>query len=875
MTRRIINVLLAFFAFVVVFQYIFLPILLHQQGVQKKLSGWISEETKGTVKFDSLSLAFFPSLAFKIKNFSYTSQDADEPFALRGEMLKARLNIFSILARNPQLKDLTIKNASLEGKTHFFSNEAVPFSLTGFSVEARGIRKQSLGSFKARGSFFSNKNNFEVKGSLKIGDLGRFRIEDLLCDLTLTLNRVPLEPILMHRLKLLPLRVIGGDMTGTVKVIKKTAGRKGEWAAELKFKDIVFADPSNPTLSFPKSSQEWTSRGSWETETGKLSIFSSRLLADGLDGELLGDFVINQKGIEKFDTHISFKRYDFKKALIHFPFLGLWFRTGADLTGEGEIRFHSKGDFDSFNAQGELVLDQAAISSDYFVKPKGKPLNLKGNFTLKHRNEWSGDFDLVFQEFKAKGALLGFNTANQDLRFNLLTNKFRLATFLEATASQGERSVWDGDIKVLLNYKGKLADPDQAEIRGVVNLDQVSYRLQGIPFRTPPLVATIKIANQEAYAEESFFYFGDEKAPLELEWLGWENPRIYWRSTADKIDLKTLAVPQKGVSAEGAKKITLDDLKKSLFADATSEKLSENLKKPGTLPVWLERLKAMGEIQMNEVKLGQAPFRQVKGAMTMEAGRWDLVLSGRGAGGELWFEADEDLTYAALPQVRLQGKRLELGEIIPEAGKGTVFFKFYNLRKPMDNVLWRGSALVERGAFQSFSLLGEGARAYKNLEAVQGTEFLNVGIWVEADENRAVLSEVILTSKPLVVQAVSAVGASGELDMKGRLIFSSDVSRKWNRKVSADEKLVSDFELKETLAAPQVSVSGKSSFQAVPRLFDREISDRLDSLKFLTREEARSIRLPEKEKFLSAPAAERPAPEKKAGFFEIFFGKRR
>ena len=91
-----------------------------------------------------------------------------------------RLSLLPILTGDIRFKDLIVKNADARGQTNIFSNKPVPFKLNGFSIEAKGIRKKSFGSFKARGKLFSEEDNFEVyRYLIKKDFLKLLELEDL------------------------------------------------------------------------------------------------------------------------------------------------------------------------------------------------------------------------------------------------------------------------------------------------------------------------------------------------------------------------------------------------------------------------------------------------------------------------------------------------------------------------------------------------------------------------------------------------------------------------------------------------------------------------------------------------------------------------
>ena len=879
--KRFAIILAILIALVLIFQYLFLPFFLRHEKVQEKILHLISEETKGTVQFNRFSLQVFPSLQFQIKEITYESRNTKEPLLFKADFLKARLDLFSILGRQIRLKDLTIKNADISGETRAFSNKPVPFELKGFSIDARGIRKKSLGSFRARGKLFSEEDNFEVTGSLHLEDISYFGWEKMLCDLDFRLNQVPLEPILIHRLQFLPLKVIGGEVTGNIHLIKKSLDRKGEWKADLEFQNIRYADPKNPALSFPKSSQSWTSQGGWDTTSGKLSIISSKLTAPGIDAELIGDFFITDRGLQNFDAHVACREYDFGKARKLFPFLSYWFQNGVEAEGKSEIRFQTKGNFDSFFFHGELVLDEASIRHEYFQKTKDKPLNLKVNVNLENKAKWSGEFDFRYEELRLKGTLLEFRPATDSLRFTLLTNKFRPTTFLEATASINEKIFWDGQLKVLLSYKGKWGDPDNAKIQGIVNLDQIAYGLKGVPFKTPPLTAVLKIEDTEIFSEDSYLEFGEAKAPFELHWKGWAAPRVDWKVTADEVDLSTLFLGFKTKSKTEADEDAFEPSAESRHTEKMSEEEEDELpikKLPGTLPPWLEKLKALGDVRINSVKAGEAFFEPVTGNMIMENGKWKIpFLKGKGAGGEAWFSAEQDLRYQKIPRFQIFGKKLKLNQLLPANSllEGAASFKFYSVREPTKRNIVRGNLLIRDGSFRTASLLKAAGEVFGDEILSLETAFTSLGAWLHMGENKVYFDDVVLNSKRLSFRGEGALETSGMLDLNGRSVFNRRLSAQWHEGASSDNRLSMLTSIKGNYSELQITMDRKSIELINDKKYGKEISGRLDYLKFLNRQSPASIRVPDKRKFLETLDISEKKPKRKAGFFELLFGRRK
>jgi len=886
MLKRLSYTFLAVLGFLILLQYSLLPVFLHHEKVKERIVAAISQETNGTVQFSDLSLRVFPWVSFQMKDLSYHSKNQEEPLNFEAPYLRAGLSLLGLIQKKITLRDLIIKGASISGKTQVFSDQLLPFEFKDLTIDARGIRKSSLGSFRARGRLSSEKNNFEISGSLHLGDLVNFKLNEMLCDLNLKLSQVPIEPLLKERLKFLPLRIINGQVTGSVRVVKKTANRKGDWSADLNFQNILYADPKNPGVSFPPVSQRFESAGSWDVDAGTISIHSSRVLAEGIDGDFTGDFNIADKGLAAFDAHIAFSEFDFEKALRHFPFLTYWFKNGADLKGKGEIRFQAKGTFNSFTLHGEIVLDDVAVEYSYFHKDKGVPLSLVADFKLEDRAAWSGTFDFRYRELKTKGTLLKWVPATQQLSFTLLTNKFHLATFLEATASAKANAVWEGDTKVLLNYQGIAGEPERAKIYGVVNMDNLSYQIKGLPVKTPPLTATFKIENDEITSERSYLMFGDKQADLEVHWKGWENPRIDWNITADTIDLDSLWIKEDPGALKLVSKFKKELLKKMEgTAGLEEEKPSPEMKllNPNALPPWVRQARALGEIAVKKVIFRGSAFTDVKGTYLMENGAWHLVpLEGRAvSGGSVWLEAEQDLKTEALPEVRIYGKNVPLdqfsGAELPGSipVEGTISFSLRTVKDPSAENIVRGSFLINRGSLKNVSILGSAGSLFKEAAPSRGTAFNNLGSRFQIGAEGTTFEGFMLDSKELSLKAAGQWLRTGDIQFLAETLLNKDWSEKWKKNISGNERLAFSLTV-EGQAADLRAIPDPKSLKAVPeRDFLAGISRGFDSFKQLERQSPARFSIPDKMKFLGEVAQSEPqgAP-KKAGFFESLFGFR-
>ncbi len=884
MIKRFSYICLAALALLAVLQYLLLPIFLRHEKVRERLLESISQDTNGTVQFSDLKLRVFPRLSFEIRNLDYQSKDQEEPLNIKAEKLRAGLSLPGVLRKKIQLRDLTLKGAMINGKTRVFSNELFPFELKDLTINARGIRNKDLGSVRARGRLSSEKNNFEINGSLHLGDLANFKLEEMLCDLTLKLSQVPLEPILKDRLKFLPLRIINGRVSGTVGIVKKTRERKGSWSSKLDLENVLYADPQDPEKSFAKSSQTFESAGSWDVATGNITVHSNRLSADGIGGEFIGSFKIANKGLAEFDSHISFKEFDFEKAVLHYPFLTYWFQNGADLKGKGEIRFQAKGTFSHLTLHGEVVLDDVSVEYSYFHKERGVPLSLIADLELKDRSVWSGTFDFRYQELKTKGTLLKWVPAEQLLNFTLLTNKFRLDTFLKATASAKESALWEGETKVLLNYQGLANDPEAAKIYGVINLDSISYQIKGLPVRTPPLTATLKIENSDITSENSYLEFGDQKADLTFSWKGWESPRVEWSVAGESVDLGTLWMKED----VGALKL-VTQFKKELQAkmegtvglgEPTQLPETSRLPEESLLPPWIKRTRAIGEIMIKKAGLGGADFTDLEGTFVMENGSWRLVpLRVRTSSGSLWLETEQDLETGTLPEVRIYGKNIPLGQFssLRPAGNaslvGDISFKLYTVRNPSVEDVVQASFLISRGSLKRVSLLGAVSSLFKEASPSEETTFDNFGSRFRIGEAGAVFNNLVLDSRELSLKGRGTWLRTGEVQFLTETLLSKDWSRKWQKDIEDDERLSLALIVEGKAGDLHATPDPESLKSSADRDFMTSLSREFDALRSLEQQDPSRVSTPSKTQFLGGVSQSSTVP-KKAGFFESLFGSR-
>lgn len=884
MIKRLSYICLAVLAVLALLQYLLLPIFLRHEKVRERLLGVISQDTNGTVQFSDLTLRVFPRLSFEIRNLNYQSKNQEEPLNIKARSLRAGLSLLGVLRKQIQLRDLTLKEATINGKTRVFSNELLPFELQNLTISARGIRNKTLGSIRARGRLSSEQNNFEITGSLHLGDLADFKLEEMLCDLTLKLSQAPLEPLLKDRLKFLPLRIIDGQVSGTVGIVKKTRERKGSWSSKLNLENVLYADPQDPGKSFTKTSQTLESAGSWDVAAGNITIHSNRLLADGIDGEFIGSFKIANKGLAEFDSHISFKEFDFEKAVLHYPFLTYWFQNGAKLRGKGEIRFQAKGTFSHLALHGEVVLDDVSVEYSYFHKERGVPLSLIADLQLKDRSVWSGTFDFRYQELKAKGAILKWMPATQALNFTLLTNKFRLDTFLKATASAKENALWEGETKVLLNYQGLAGDPEAAKIYGVINLDGISYQIKGLPVRTPPLTATLKIENSDITSEGSYLQFGDQKAGVAFSWKGWANPRVEWSVAGDSVDLGTLWIKEN----IGALQL-VTKFKKELQAKMEGTVgLEEGIKLPATLkpseqsllPPWLKRTRAIGEIVIKKAVLGGADLTDLEGTFVMENGSWRLTpLQVRTSSGSLWLETEQDLEAGNLPEVRIYGKNIALGQFssLRPTGNasliGDISFKLYTVRNPSEEDVVQGSFLISRGALKHVSVLGAVGSLFKEAALSEETTFDNFGSRFRIGEAGAVFDGLVLDSRELSLKGRGTWLRSGEIQLLTETLVNKDWSRKWQRDIEGDERLSLALTVEGKAGDLRATPDPRSLKNSADKDFMISLSREFDGLRSLEHQNPSRVSVPNKTQFLGEAAQSQAVP-KKAGFFESLFGSR-
>jgi len=866
MLKRSAIFLTVLFSIVILFQYIFLPFFIRHEKVQERIIERISEETAGSIRFSDFSLRFFPSLSFRIRDVSYESKNEEEPFVFKADTLKAKLSLWSLFQRKIQLKDFVVENANLKGKTKFFSNQPLPFALDGFSIEAKGIRSKNLGSFRARGNFGSEESFFDVKGSLSLGDLAEFKLEEVLCDLTIELSQLLLSELPLESVLPIPLKIVGGGVTGWIHVIKKEERRKGEWSAKLDVVDIVYADLDNSSRSFPKSTQAFESQGSWDVEEGRLTIFSSRISAEGLEGELIGDFGFGPRGIQDFDLHISFPEFDFEQINSHYPFLAYWLNTEMTAKGKGEIRFQVKGNFDAFKLHGEIVLNEASLRHPYLRKEAGLPLALVADLELGNQSIWSGKFDFRYQELKIKGTVVEWNRENQDIEFTFLTNKFLLDTLFKLTASQSPHTLWQGDAKILIHYKGNLKKPDQAEVHGLVNLDGISYQVEDFPLQTPPLFGTLKIESTEAHLEEAYFLIGEEKAPVSLTWKGWQNPRIEWTTEGKVLDVKALlsSVEKTSETGEGAETAEV-----SLLSDVF-------------LPSWLQQARIVGEVDIEVLTFEDISFSPLKGTMIMQDGRWQMVFKeASGAGGKIWIEGEQDLRRELTPQIRVYGKNLDL-ERIPFLSElrlplklGTLSFRFHNTSQPAVQNKLRGSFVINNGGLDRLDIIKSIYSAWgKEWETRDGT-FNRLAGRFRLTDDQTIFEDLVLNSKKLFINGSGRYWRTGEIELELNSMLNRHMSDELAGRLSNRERLMVPLKIRGTAKEPEVIPQKGQTQNVLNKAFMDDITHKLRSFYYLDQQVPRKLNIPNKTRFLEMSTTPSASITKKAGFFESFFGRRR
>jgi len=449
-----------------------LPAILGTEFVQTQIRQQISKLFPAGLTIGEINLDYFPLPHLQISGLDVTHKiSASDNVSVSATSIEVYPDLFKILFKQIALSQVYTKGGEVRYRFRMPHAEAASeIPLEDIRLSAKDVRGPRRLDAKLDGRFFSAEKNLKFHLSY---DATRdpFWVKESLLNAEISLKDLELQKVQSALLPNAQLYVTGGSLDLDVKAFKS---RKDERVSiELKFE--------LKNVSYKEFGSEQETKIEWLKGDGQADYDVAVKMLNIRDFNIessLGDAVVRGKldlakdfKTEGIDIEISLPEIKLDQWAVLLP-AGVTEK--VQLGGEARLNVLLRGGWDKLSAKIGSNFTEAAIQiPDMFEKPKGKALEVSGQFNLENRSRITGEFELRFLEAVAKGTILQFIPATSDYEVTFLTNKFSVAELPEAVVPL-KPYLMSGSVKWLLNIKGNAAKKSYEYFRTHFDAEDVS-----------------------------------------------------------------------------------------------------------------------------------------------------------------------------------------------------------------------------------------------------------------------------------------------------------------------------------------------------------------------------------------------------------------
>ncbi len=499
-------------------------------------------------------------------------------------------------------------------------------------------------------------------------------------------------------------------------------------------------------------------------------------------------------------------------------------------------------------------LDAKAVTAqyaDFFRKPGGIPLQVKGTAIASPGNFEVRDFSFALRQVRLRGGMAYFGDT---LRLRGETDPFSLEgmdTILPAIRPLGLA----GTVRIGLIANGRMEDVLSRRSQLEVSLEEVAATLSGLPHRVRNVHAFIVVTPQSLQITKSKFRIGKTQLAVKGSLVDFNSPRLRFDVRAPYFRLDDVLPPPAKKSAAsfppGFQKASWAGTHPALVAAAEQPRV-KNKVSPGVR--WLKSVEGGGTVRVGKGEAEKVRFENLVASLRLSRGKaFADQLKAQLYRGTLEGRGEYALDRVPAPfkaRIQLKGVRIEraVAEQVPGpaflsgslnlnadvAGRGT---DEASLRKTLSA---KGDLTIQGGAFHQFGLF-EDVEKLIRMRGIFGVingrkRFQTLKGPFEIKEGNLILPGLRMAASGASLSGKGRIGFDGKGDLTITASFDEQAARKISRGMLSDllwgkeGKIEIPFRIQGDLREPRVNLDPKFIQKRLGQDTGKLIMDTLDKL---------------------------------------------
>lgn len=416
----------------------------HPEFLEESLVSVLEEKLGASLSLGETKLVFlpFPELyARQVRLESAT--DAFPP--VTAEKVKFSFQGFPLLRGRVRLSGFQMENAS----GHLWK---IPVERVNFKIQR--LSPNGWAPFEWKGAVRGSPQALQGKGSLSFKNPSRDWIRDLGLKMEASLLHFSLAEMENgSSLKYFP-KGSSGSLEAKLRVEKEKGTNVLRGEVKLLGQEMKIG--SAPGFSF-------SGNGSLLWDLKNHSFELQQVSLESPFGRLDGRSLFNVETGEIGEVRLTGRKVALEELIRNFPELSRALPVELGFSGLSDFDVSLRGTLEYLGLHGNCNFTPAVLTfGQVFSKPKDFPLGIHFDFLLKKGSLLGGDFSLRIRQTTVKGSLVDMDLKTGEGELTLITNKFDLEGWNQLVIPFSGCTL-QGAAKILVNWKGKLTDLNQAQ----------------------------------------------------------------------------------------------------------------------------------------------------------------------------------------------------------------------------------------------------------------------------------------------------------------------------------------------------------------------------------------------------------------------------
>ncbi|OGX06511.1 MAG: hypothetical protein A3G87_05835 [Omnitrophica bacterium RIFCSPLOWO2_12_FULL_50_11] len=533
-----------------------MPRLVRYFRVEERLRETIQNQLGYPVDFEKLNVSLLPLPTLSLEKFTVSEPEkASQVPILSADQIRIRPSLLALLFHKMEFAHVSFKNTDIHYPWRDKQGAPVKrISLRDASVAFWGIRSNRPVRFKARGKLLGEEENVELAGTFE-ADFTNLKTETFTYNAEVSVSSVELSKAAAWWGPL-PLKIQSGSLAFSGRLRKELDSEDVEITGEFAVQNLIY-EMTKITRASAAGDYQLAFALRMNPQTGALAVTDCTLATPfGGPFELrvkmnTSDFLIEEFSIKSDRLHLEALP---QSVLVLEEFLPL------NLGFSGETRFDvfvkgKPAEF-SFNTRVDLK-DTTLTYSQYFSKPSGVPLLVRGDLKLIGGRVLRGDFTLEFGGASLKGSVAALDVGTGTGEVTVLTNKFRVDGWNQYFPAVKQLEV-SGQSKILASMRGDFRQIARAQLMVNVSLDGLSAEADN-GAQIQNLSGNIDLSPADSEVKGIRFDLGGSRFFVEGKMLGTPQPRWLIAVQSEEIAVGDFFEQiLKGTEAIGLKKEGVD-----------------------------------------------------------------------------------------------------------------------------------------------------------------------------------------------------------------------------------------------------------------------------------------------------------------------------